>query len=91
MTEYREGDRIIPIVLRAQEADRSTLDDLTDVTITTEDGKSVPLLQVAEFLHRGTQTLRHSPLRFAAHHYDFGPQPRFDGEAIAGSCGAAAK
>ena len=47
VTEYREGDRIIPIVLRAQEADRSTLDDLTDVTITTEDGKSVPLLQVA--------------------------------------------
>jgi multidrug efflux pump subunit AcrB len=47
VTEYREGDRIIPIVLRAQEADRSTLDDLADVTITTEDGKSVPLLQVA--------------------------------------------
>jgi multidrug efflux pump subunit AcrB len=47
VTEYREGDRIIPIVLRAQEADRATLDDLADVTITTEDGKSVPLLQVA--------------------------------------------
>ena len=47
VTEYREGDRIIPIVLRAQEADRATLDDLADVTIATEDGKSVPLLQVA--------------------------------------------
>ncbi len=47
VTEYRESDRIIPIVLRAQEADRATLDDLADVTIATEDGKSVPLLQVA--------------------------------------------
>ncbi len=47
VTDYREGDRIIPIVLRAREADRATLDALADVTIATEDGTSVPLLQVA--------------------------------------------
>lgn len=47
VTEYRDGDRIIPIMLRAQEADRATLDDLADVTIATEDGKAVPLLQIA--------------------------------------------
>jgi multidrug efflux pump subunit AcrB len=47
VTDYREGDRILPIVLRARESDRATLDDLADVTIATEDGTSVPLLQVA--------------------------------------------
>ncbi|MBY0225998.1 MAG: efflux RND transporter permease subunit [Hyphomicrobium sp.] len=47
VTDYREGDRIIPIVLRAREADRSTLDDLADVTIANDRGQPIPLLQVA--------------------------------------------
>lgn len=47
VTDYREGDRIIPIVLRAREADRSTLDDLADVTIANDQGQPIPLLQVA--------------------------------------------
>jgi multidrug efflux pump subunit AcrB len=47
VTDYREGDRIIPIVLRAREADRATLDDLADVTIVNDQGQPIPLLQVA--------------------------------------------
>jgi multidrug efflux pump subunit AcrB len=47
VTDYREGDRIIPIVLRAREADRATLDDLADVTIANDQGQPIPLLQVA--------------------------------------------
>ncbi len=47
VTEFREGDRIIPVLLRARGADRSTLDDLDEVTITGDDGRSVPLLQIA--------------------------------------------
>lgn len=47
VTDYREGDRIIPIVLRAREADRATLDDLADVTVANDQGQPVPLLQVA--------------------------------------------
>lgn len=47
VTDYREGDRIIPVVLRAKEADRATLDDLADVTIANDQGQPIPLLQVA--------------------------------------------
>ena len=47
VTDYREGDRTIPVMLRARAADRATLDDLADVTVTAEDGTAVPLLQVA--------------------------------------------
>lgn len=47
VTDYREGDRIIPVVLRAREDDRATLDDLADVTIANDQGQAIPLLQVA--------------------------------------------
>ncbi len=47
VTDYREGDRIIPIVLRARDADRATLDDLADVTVPNDQGQPIPLLQVA--------------------------------------------
>jgi multidrug efflux pump subunit AcrB len=47
VTDYREGDRIIPVLMRARAGERATLDDLADITIVTDDGKPVPLLQVA--------------------------------------------
>lgn len=47
VTDYREGDRVIPVVLRARTADRSNLDQLSDATIVTDKGQPVPLLQVA--------------------------------------------
>jgi multidrug efflux pump subunit AcrB len=47
ITEYREGDRSIPVLLRARAEDRATLDDLNEVTVVADDGTAVPLLQVA--------------------------------------------
>lgn len=48
ITDYRESDRVIPVMLRAREEDRATLDDLAAVTFTAADGQPVPLLQIAD-------------------------------------------
>ncbi len=48
VTDYREGDRVIPVLLRARAADRRTLDDLAMVTFAADDGHPVPLLQIAD-------------------------------------------
>jgi multidrug efflux pump subunit AcrB len=48
ITDYREGDRIIPVMLRARPEDRATLDDLGAVTILAADGTPVPLIQIAK-------------------------------------------
>ena len=48
ITEYREGDEIIPVILRAEQAERENLDRLRTLTIySKKTGKSVPLFQVA--------------------------------------------
>lgn len=47
ITDYREGDRLVPLVLRARPEDRANLDDLAAVTIPSPDGTPVPLLQIA--------------------------------------------
>ncbi|GAA6203691.1 efflux RND transporter permease subunit [Thalassotalea sp. SU-HH00458] len=50
ITEFREEDEIIPIVLRAQEAERHNLDRLRTLNVYSEKtGKAVPLFQVATF------------------------------------------
>jgi len=49
ITEYREEDEIIPVVLRAQETERHSLDRLRTLNIYSEKtGKAIPLFQVAE-------------------------------------------
>ena len=49
ITEFREGDEIIPIVLRAEQAERQNLDRLRTLNIYSEKtGKAVPLFQVAK-------------------------------------------
>lgn len=48
ITDYREGDRVIPVMLRARPTDRTTLDDLATVTVSATDGHPVPLLQIAD-------------------------------------------
>lgn len=48
ITDYRDGDRVIPVMLRARMEDRATLDDLAGVTFTSADGQPVPLLQIAD-------------------------------------------
>ncbi len=45
--QYREHDRLIDVVLRAPEAERGALDQLGELAVPTETGRSVPLAQVA--------------------------------------------
>ncbi|OUS24581.1 acriflavine resistance protein B [Thalassotalea sp. 42_200_T64] len=48
ITEFREDDEIIPVVFRAQEAERYNLDRLRTLNIYSEKtGKAIPLFQVA--------------------------------------------
>ena len=45
--QYREGDRLIDVVLRAPESERNNLATLATLPVTTNSGRSVPLSQVA--------------------------------------------
>ncbi|MCB1175863.1 MAG: efflux RND transporter permease subunit, partial [Leptospiraceae bacterium] len=47
VTQYREGDKVIDIVLRALREERSNLSDLKDLYIYTENHRFVPLGQIA--------------------------------------------
>jgi multidrug efflux pump subunit AcrB len=50
ITDYREGDKVIPVVLRARPEDRDGLDRVRSAEIISEArGVPVPLLQVADF------------------------------------------
>ena len=50
ISEYREEDEIIPIILRAHEAERNNIDRLRTLNVYSEKtGKAVPLFQVANF------------------------------------------
>jgi multidrug efflux pump len=45
--QYRENDRLVDVVLRAPEAERSSLEALGELPVGTASGKNVPLAQVA--------------------------------------------
>ncbi|HEY6254683.1 MAG TPA: efflux RND transporter permease subunit [Xanthobacteraceae bacterium] len=47
VTQYREGIETIDVVARAVPAERLALDRLGELTVTTQNGVAVPLLQVA--------------------------------------------
>jgi multidrug efflux pump subunit AcrB len=50
VTEYREGDDIIPIMFRAADAERYNLDRLRSLSVFSQStGQAVPLFQIAEF------------------------------------------
>ena len=50
ITEYREQDEIIPIILRADVNERNSLDRLRTLNVYSQKtGKAVPLFQVADF------------------------------------------
>ncbi len=49
VTDYREGDTAIPVVLRAVEEDRANLDRIRTLSIMSTSGEAIPLLQVADF------------------------------------------
>jgi multidrug efflux pump subunit AcrB len=49
VTEYREGDVAIPVLVRSTPEERETLGDLWNVTIRSpETGQKVPIIQIAE-------------------------------------------
>lgn len=51
VSEYRDGDEIIPLVLRASDTERGSLDRLRTINIYSQkSGRAVPLLQVADFV-----------------------------------------
>lgn len=50
ITNYREGDKVIPITIRAQTDERNSLDRLRTIEVLSESrGVPVPLLQIADF------------------------------------------
>lgn len=50
VTDYREGDKVIPVMLRAGEIDRNDLDRLRTLEVFSQTSTSgIPLLQVADF------------------------------------------
>ncbi|MGF1508715.1 MAG: efflux RND transporter permease subunit [Myxococcota bacterium] len=50
VTNYREDDKSIPVVLRANPEDRATLSQVRTVEMRSEtDGEPVPLMQIADF------------------------------------------
>jgi multidrug efflux pump subunit AcrB len=50
LTDYREGDVAIPVVLQAVDDERQTLGDLWNINVySTQRGVNVPLTQIAEF------------------------------------------
>jgi len=51
VTSYREGEKSIDVVLRGDEAERTRLASLADLSLPTRSGKSVPLSQVATLAH----------------------------------------
>jgi len=47
MTQFREGDQLIDVILRGPDADRNSLNRLPDLDIITATGQHVPIAQVA--------------------------------------------
>ena len=46
--QYREGDKLIDIVLRQPQSERDTISDLAGAYVPTSSGKSIPLFQIAK-------------------------------------------
>jgi len=66
MTEYREGDKVIPVTLRSEAADRQDLAKLESISVYAQStGESVPLQQVAdiEMFWEPSKVIRRDRLR----------------------------
>ena len=46
--QFREGDKLIDIVMRPPKQDRDAISDIADVYVTTSSGQSIPLTQIAK-------------------------------------------
>jgi multidrug efflux pump subunit AcrB len=49
VTNYREGDKVIPVAIRASAENRNNLDRLRTIEVPSMDGTPVPLIQIANF------------------------------------------
>jgi len=47
ITEFRERDKLIEVLARAERSERKSLEDFGDINIPTQSGRSIPLAQVA--------------------------------------------
>jgi multidrug efflux pump len=47
ITQYRERDKLIEVVARAEAGERRSLEDLRDINVPTQSGKWIPLSQIA--------------------------------------------
>lgn len=66
VTEYREGDKVIPVMLRSVAADRQDVDKIESMNVYAQaSGKSVPLEQLAdvELVWEASKILRRDGLR----------------------------
>ena len=48
VTSYRDGDKLIDVVLRGVPAERAALSSLRDIAVPSKNGKAVPITQIAE-------------------------------------------
>jgi multidrug efflux pump len=48
VTQYREGDKLIDVVLRGPADERARLSSLPDLALPTKSGKAVPIAQIAD-------------------------------------------
>ena len=46
--QYREGDKLIDLVLRQPQSERQTMSDLSSAYVPSASGRSIPLLQIAK-------------------------------------------
>lgn len=51
-TQMREGIRSVDVVVRAPGSERHSLEDIENITLTTRDGRSIPLSQIAQLESR---------------------------------------
>ncbi|KYZ77681.1 multidrug transporter AcrB [Anaerosporomusa subterranea] len=54
LSEYREGDKTVPLVLRLKQEDRKDLTNIKDIAIQIN-GKAVPLDQIAKISYEGEE------------------------------------
>jgi multidrug efflux pump subunit AcrB len=51
-TQMRDGIRSVDVVVRSPVAERQSLENIANITLTTRDGRSIPLSQIAHFESR---------------------------------------
>lgn len=64
ITQFREDDKLIEIVVRTDEPNRNSLERLKSLTVYTNNGKYVPLSQIAHFTYEFEEPIIHRRNRY---------------------------